>query len=148
MPLIIEHDFTVAANQQQLWHVLTDFSQYKNWNPFVVDCECELAVGNEIIMQVVMGKGKPRRQVEYISKVEEGEYFSYTSPKKPTFLLRSYRSHSLQVLDNGNTRYHSRFELHGWLIPLLSRLLGSSLDQGFSAMGSAVVAEAERMARL
>ena len=148
MPLIIEHEFIVAANKQQLWQVLTDFSQYKNWNPFVVDCECELAVDNEIIMRVVMGKGKPRRQVEYISKVKEGVHFSYTSPKKPTFLLRSYRSHNLQVLADGNTHYQSRFELHGWLIPILSRLLGSSLEQGFSAMGSAVVAEAERLARL
>ena len=148
MPLIIEHDFTVAANQQQLWHVLTDFSQYKNWNPFVVDCECELAVGNEIIMQVVMGKGKPRRQVEYISKVEEGIHFSYTSPKRPTFLLRSYRSHRLQELADGNTHYQSRFELHGWLIPILSRLLGSSLERGFSDMSSATVAEAERIAQL
>ena len=148
MPLIIEHEFTVAASKQQLWHVLTDFSEYKNWNPFVVDCECELAVGNEIVMQIVMAEGKPRRQVEYINRVEEGIYFSYTSPKKPTFLLRSYRSHTLQVLADGNTRYQSRFELHGWLIPILSRLFGSSLEQGFSAMGSAAVAEAERIAKL
>ena len=148
MPLIIEHEFIVAASKQQLWQVLIDFSSYKRWNPFVVDCECELAVGNEIIMQVVMGKGKPRHQVEYISKVDEGDHFSYTSPKKPTFLLRSYRSHSLQMLDNGQTLYKSRFELHGWLIPILSRLLGSSLKDGFSAMGKAVVTEAERVARL
>ena len=148
MPLIIEHEFTVAANQQQLWHVLTDFSQYKKWNPFVVDCECELAEGNEITMQVVMGKSKPRRQVEYINKVEDEIHFSYTSPKKPTFLLRSYRSHSLQVLNDGKTHYQSRFELHGLLIPILSRLLGPSLEQGFLAMGLAAVAEAERIAQL
>ena len=148
MPLIIEHDFTVAANEKHLWHVLTDFPEYKNWNPFVVDCECELAVGNEIIMQVAMGKGKPRRQVEYISKVEEGIHFSYTSPKKPTFLLRSYRSHSLQVLNDGNTHYQSRFELHGLLIPIISRLLGPSLEKGFLAMGLAAVAEAELIAQL
>tara|TARA_B100000767_G_scaffold270120_1_gene293177 strand:- start:2881 stop:3327 length:447 start_codon:yes stop_codon:yes gene_type:complete len=148
MSLIIEHEFIIAAKQQVLWDVLTDFSCYKNWNPFVVDCECELAVGNEIIMQVIMGKGNPRHQVEYISEVEQGTYFSYTSPKSPTFLLRSFRSHTLQTLDNGKTRYQSRFELHGWLIPILSRLLGSSLQKGFSEMGLAVSAEAERIAQL
>lgn len=148
MPLVIEHSFEIDASAETVWQVITDFGRYNEWNPFIVGCSCDLAVGNDIVMQVVLGEGKaPRSQTETISELEPGKHFAYTSPKNPTFLLRSYRSHTVTSLPEGKSRYQSRFALHGWLSPLLGLLLGASLRWGFEAMAQGIVRQSESEAQ-
>ena len=143
MPIIIEHQLDIDAVPETVWQVISDFSHYSQWNPFIVGCECNLAVGNEIVMQVVLGEDKPpRAQTEYISEVDHGRYFAYTSPKKPTFLLRSFRSHTITALANNRTRYDSGFELHGLLVPLLKLVLNKPLQWGFTEMSSGIAKRA------
>jgi len=147
MAFVIEQQVEVAAPAAAVWQVATDFSAYSEWNPFVVGCECELSVGGEIVMQVVLAEGKPpRRQVEYIRELEEGSKFAYVSPRQPRAMLHSYRSHTVTALGDGRCHYHSRFELHGWLSPVVRLLLGSGLQRGFAAMSQALVARAEAAA--
>jgi hypothetical protein len=110
MSVLIEHRLEVNAPISTLWQVISDFESYGQWNPFIVGCECDLAVGNSITMQVVLGEGKaPRAQTEYISALEQGSHFAYTSPKNPTVLLRSYRCHTLTELEGVRSEYYSLF---------------------------------------
>lgn len=147
MSIIIEHRITTSASPETVWQVVTDFDRYSQWNPFVVGCECDLQVGNPIIMQVVLGEGKsPREQTEYVSAVGPGMHFAYTSPKNPGVLLRSYRSHDVEV-ENGSTVYRSRFELHGWLVPLLKLVMQKPLQWGFDQMSQGIVDRAELLQR-
>ena len=146
MALIIEHELEIEASIDTVWQVITDFSKYSEWNPFIVDCSCDLQVGNSIEMKVSMMEGrKPLRQTEYVSEVESGKHFSYVSPKRPTFLLRSYRSHTLTALTTGKTLYQSHFELHGWLKPLIKLIMGKSLLHGFDGMSKAIVRRSEQL---
>lgn len=146
MSVLIEHRFEVNAPISTLWQVISDFDSYAQWNPFIVGCECDLAVGNSITMQVVLGEGKARRaQTEYISELEQGSHFAYTSPKNPTVLLRSYRCHTLTELEGGRSEYYSRFELHGWLVPILGLIMNKPLQWGFDAMSRGIVQRAEAL---
>ncbi|MEH6580508.1 MAG: SRPBCC domain-containing protein [Halioglobus sp.] len=146
MALIIEHELEIEASKDTVWQVITDFSTYAQWNPFIVGCICDLRVGNTIEMKVSMVEGwKPLSQTEYISEVTPGTHFSYVSPKRPTFILRSYRSHTLTTLNTGKTLYQSHFELHGWLRPLIELLLGKSMQRGFDGMSRAIGRRSEQL---
>ena len=50
----------IAAPKELVWQVITDFSAYREWNPFVTACDAELRAGAPISMTVVLGKNVPR----------------------------------------------------------------------------------------
>ncbi len=57
--------------------------------------------------------------------------------------LTSRRSHEVTALTPERAEYVSRFELDGWLAPLVSLLLGHRLAAGFESMSLALQARAE-----
>lgn len=133
----------IAASPETVWSVITDFSQYGEWNPFVTACEAELVPGSDIDMQVCLG-GRTRRQVEVVSEVEEGRRFVYRMKPVP-LLLRSRRAHELLAEAPNQTRYRSTFTLEGWAAPLVSALLGRQLRMGFEGMSDGVKRRAEAL---
>lgn len=131
----------IAAPKELVWQVITDFSAYGEWNPFVTACNAELRAGAPISMTVALGKNS-RDQVEFVSEVIPGELFEYRmKPVGP--LLHSYRQHEVIGLGDGNTRYRSTFELNGWLSGLVGLSLGSALHDGFQGMTDSLVSRAE-----
>jgi uncharacterized protein YndB with AHSA1/START domain len=133
----------IAAPKELVWQVITDFSAYGEWNPFITACDAELRAGAPISMTVVLGKNV-RDQVEFVSQVIPGELFEYRmKPVGP--LLHSYRQHEVIALDEGNTRYRSTFELNGWISGLVGLSLGSALQDGFQGMTDSLVSRAESL---
>lgn len=139
----IEFIREIAAPPERVWQVITDFSAYGEWNPFVTACDTELRAGAPISMTVVLGKNI-RDQVEFVSQVIPGELFEYRmKPVGP--LLHSYRQHEVMCLGDGNTRYRSTFELNGWISGLVGLSLGSALRDGFQGMTDSLVSRAESL---
>jgi len=141
MKIVFER--VIAAAPETVWSVITDFSQYGEWNPFVTACEAELVPGSDIDMQVCLG-GRTRRQVEVVSEVEEGRRFVYRMKPVP-LLLRSRRAHELVAEAPNQTRYRSTFTLEGWAAPLVAVLLGRQLRLGFEGMSDGVKRRAEAL---
>ena len=113
----IEFIREIEAPKDVVWSVIADFAAYAEWNPFVVACSSELRVGAPMAMTVRLGD-RQREQVEFVSRVVEGELFEYRmKPVGP--LLHSYRQHEVASQADGRTRYRSTFELNGWLAPLV-----------------------------
>ncbi|UZP74566.1 SRPBCC domain-containing protein [Candidatus Paraluminiphilus aquimaris] len=133
----------IAAPKEIVWQVITDFSSYGEWNPFVTACDAELRVGAPISMTVALGSNT-RDQVEFVSRVVEGELFEYRM-KPVGLLLHSYRQHEIAASGDGKTMYRSTFELRGWLSGLVSMSLGSALRDGFHGMTDSLVSRAESL---
>jgi len=139
----IEFIREIAAPPELVWQVITDFSAYGEWNPFVTACDTELHEGAPISMTVVLGENI-RDQVEFVSQVIPGELFEYRmKPVGP--LLHSYRQHEVMCLGDGSTRYRSTFELNGWISGLVGLSLGSALRDGFQGMTDSLVSRSESL---
>ena len=41
----IEFTRDIQASPEVVWSVITDFERYKEWNPFVIDCDAKLEPG-------------------------------------------------------------------------------------------------------
>lgn len=145
MAFVIEHNLEVNAPAETVWEVITDFPRYGEWNPFVVACETTLKPGEPIDMQVKL-LGRPQHQQEIILDCEPGRGFSYRMKPVPPGALSSRRYHRIEALDGNRSRYHSRFELHGWLAPVVQGLLGGRLRTGFSGMSHGIRDRAEALA--
>ena len=100
----IEFTRDIEASPEVVWSVITDFERYKEWNPFVIDCDAKLEPGAPISMRVRLG---PREisQVETVSSVVEHKLFEYgMRPIKP--FLHSCRQHH-QLNKNS---YYSKYD--------------------------------------
>jgi hypothetical protein len=75
-----------------------------------------------------------------------GKGFAYRMKPFPLGALSSRRSHELETLDDGRTRYRSHMQLSGWLMPLVRALLGADLQRGFADMSAAVRSRSEQLA--
>ena len=142
---MIEHVLDIDAPPAVVWEVLTDLPRYREWNPFVVECHSTLAPGDPIDLLVKL-RATPQKQREWMIENVAGKGFAYRMKPVPLGALSSRRSHQLEDLGGGRTRYRSHMQLSGWLMPLVRMLLGKNLQQGFSQMSDAVRARSEQLA--
>lgn len=147
MAVVIEQDLRVDAPPERVWEVITDLARYPEWNPFVVACESTLEVGDPIAMRVRLFARWAQSQREWILEHERGRRLCYGLPRSRIGALVSRRSHEVFAGSQSRARYVSRFELGGWLAPLVALLLGRRLRAGFAAMSAAIAARAEALGR-
>ncbi|MGF6888187.1 uncharacterized protein YndB with AHSA1/START domain [Nocardia sp. GAS34] len=145
MAFVIDESVEIDAPAAAVWQVLTDFPRYGEWNPFCVSAQTTLEPGAPIDMRVKLIGPKERAQREYIRSVEPGAGFSYTMKPMPLGALHSLRSHTLTPLGDERCRYDSHFELAGWLLPVVTGLMGAALRRGFGEMTAAVATRATQL---
>ena len=139
----IEFIREIEAPKDVVWNVITDFSSYSEWNPFVTACAANLTVGAPIVMTVQL-RDRLRKQVEFVSEVVAGERFEYRmKPVGP--LLFSYRQHDVAAIGETRTLYRSTFALQGWISPVVGLALGGALRDGFQGMTESLVSRAESL---
>jgi hypothetical protein len=146
MSLRIDHEHAVSAPAEVVWRVLTDLPRYGEWNPFVVEAASSLVVGEPIDMKVRVVSFMTQSQRETISHNDPGRSYCYGLPPTRIGALHSERCHVITPTGPESCTYASRFELAGWLSPLVSGLLGRSLRRGFTEMSAAVKRRAEALA--
>lgn len=141
----IEHAHEIDAPAERVWQVICDFDRYSEWNPFVVACRSSLEVGAPIEMRVRVFPFFAQPQREQVFVHEPGRRLCYGLPRQPLGALASRRCHELEPLSAARSRYVSRFELSGWLAPVVRGLLGARLRAGFAAMSAAIRTRAETL---
>ena len=147
MAFVIDATLDIDAPAELVWNVITDFSRYAEWNPFLRACATTLKPGDPIDLQVQLLGPKPRPQREWMRTHTPGREFSYNMKPAPLGALRSGRSHTVTPLGAGRSRYQSHFELAGWMQPLVRGLLGAKLEQGFAGMTDGIKKQAELLYR-
>ncbi|MDD3764545.1 MAG: SRPBCC domain-containing protein [Nevskiales bacterium] len=142
MAFIIDRTLEIDAPAAIVWEVISDLPRYREWNPFCLECSSTLRPGDPIDMKVQL-LARPQRQREWMLECDEGTGFAYRMKPVPAGALSSRRSHAIEAIGPGRARYHSHFELKGWLMPLVRGLLGRKLEAGFGNMSAAVKQRAE-----
>lgn len=138
----IDNEFIVAAQNSEVWDVITQVNKYGEWNSFVSHCESTLVPGESILMRVHL-LPIPINQKETIFEYQPGVILSY-GVKLPFNLLNSTRTHTVTNLENERVRYRSSFRLNGILAPLVRLIMAKKLTAGFSKMAHEMQAEVLR----
>jgi uncharacterized protein YndB with AHSA1/START domain len=139
------HTIEIAAPAERVWQVIVDLDRYPEWNPFVVACRSSLRVGEPIEMRVRVFPFVAQPQRETILEHEPGRLLCYGLPRRGSGALVSRRCHEVEAQGASRARYVSRFELEGWMEPVVRTLLGRRLAAGFAAMSAAIGERAESL---
>ena len=143
MSFRIEHDLEVDAACETVWEVITDLPRYSEWNPFVASCQSTLEPGDPIHMRVHIFRAFAQPQTETIFEHVPGRRVCYGVEKNSLRALWSHRCHSVEAAEDGRARYRSRFELSGWLAPVVRWLFGSRMRRGFDEMSIGIKQRSE-----
>ncbi|MGH8461314.1 MAG: SRPBCC family protein [Stenotrophobium sp.] len=141
---VIEKMLEIDAPAARVWEVITDVKRYPEWNPFMRECSTTFKPGDPIDMKVQL-MAKPQPQREWVLEYVEGKRFAYNMKPVPGGTLASFRSHEVESLPDGRTRYRSYFYLKGWLMPVVRGLLGARLEKGFEGMTQGIKQRAEQL---
>ncbi|NDL56030.1 SRPBCC domain-containing protein [Phytoactinopolyspora mesophila] len=139
-PTEIHTEIEIDAPVEDVWHVLTGFSEYEEWNPFMVKASGEAQVGETLVNTLVtdgstmtikpqVTVADPGQELRWLGRfvlpgVVEGEHYFLLEPTS----------------DNGTRLVHGE-TFTGMLVPFA----GGMLDVGneFELMNQALKARAE-----
>lgn len=139
----IRTDIHIEASPETVWQVLTDFSRYPDWNPFIPRAEGEIREGARIEVRIEPPGGQgmtfrptvqrvvPHGELRWLGrlwvpKLFDGEHIFELHP------------------EDGGTRFVQRENFSGLLVPVLGGTMESATRRGFDAMNRALKEEAER----
>lgn len=136
-------EIEIAAPPAVVWQVLTDFSRYGEWNPFLASVEGSLSVGSEL--QIVVSPPETR-EYHIVAKVvacEAERELRWRGNWGADFLFRGEHFFRLVPLEHGHTRFVHGEDFAGILVRWLGRRL-TLVARGFVFMNQALKRQVER----
>ena len=137
----IKTSIHISAPPEIVWEVLTAFSDYENWNPFITNVEGDFIVGEKVKINAGGMKFKPKvlvydtnQEVKWVGKL---------------FLKGLFDGeHSFVLIDNGDgsTTFRHEESFSGILVGLFKKKLDTETTQGFIDMNNRLKALAEAKA--
>ena len=134
----------INATPQQVWAVLTNFSNYPNWNPFIKSITGDVKVGNKITTCLQPPNAKGMTFKPKVLVLDTNKEFRWLGHLLIPGLFDG--EHKFQLIDNGNgtTTFIQSENFRGILIPFFEKMLNISTQNGFIAMNQKLKELAEK----
>jgi hypothetical protein len=140
----IRTNIEIKASAGLVWAILTDFSTYKRWNPFIRSVVGQPHTGNSIQV-TLQPQGEAattfRPTLTHVREPRELRWFErWTLPG----LYSAEHRFSIESLPDGGVRFDQTQRCRGMLAPFLRKRLQRTSTPAFNAMNAALKARAER----
>jgi hypothetical protein len=134
----IQTTIEINAPASMVWAVLTDFSQYGEWNPFIRSIRGKAQQGEqlEILIQPAGDGGMTFRPV--ILALQPEAELRWLGRLMLPGIFDGEHQFQLEPIGEDRTRLIHREVFSGLLVPLLWRNLDTQTRQGFEAMNQAL----------
>ncbi|UCH66579.1 MAG: SRPBCC domain-containing protein [Ignavibacterium sp.] len=136
---VIEIDETI----DQVWEILTDFSSFPKWNPFIKKIDGELKVGTQLQVLIEPPGGKAMTFKPTVKILEPKTEFRWLGNLLFPGIFDGEHIFQLEQIDNNKTKFIHRENFSGLLVPLFWKSLNSNTRNGFEAMNKALKEKVE-----
>lgn len=137
----------IAASKETIWNILMDTEKYPEWNPLVVALSGELKEGNNIEINVSLGKGKPSVFKPKILALKEGAELRWLGSLFVKGLFDGEHAFQLVPQADGSTRLMHAEVFTGVLSSMIFGMIGNDTQRAFEAMNKALKQRAEAFAQ-
>lgn len=131
---------TINAPVEKVWAVLTDFSRYPQWNPFVLSLTGAVKKGNKIKVKLPGMKFSPT-----VKAFEANKELRWLGHLFLPGLFDGEHRFELIKKETGNTEFIHAERFTGILVPLFRKMLDGSTKAGFESMNKKLKEEVENM---
>ncbi len=138
----IKTEIIIERSVEQVWKVLTSFTTYAEWNPFVKSLVGKVEVGSQIEVEIDGMKFKPTVLAVRIN--EELRWLGYLWFKG---VFDGEHIFKLERIESQKTRFVHAEKFKGILVPFFKRKLLTETKAGFEAMNRSLKERVEGMSR-
>lgn len=130
----IRTEIQIEATADKVWEVLTDFSRYPEWNPFMKYLKGKPLEGTKIEVKMVPPGSKGMIFKPKVLKFQRCKEFRWLGHTVMPGLFDGEHIFEIKSISNDTTLLIQRENFYGILVPLLKNALDKSTKAGFEAM--------------
>ena len=127
---------------ERAWAVLTDFTAFPDWNPFMIAASGDLRPGGRLEVTLRPPGRKAFTFRPTVKELEPARRLRWLGRTGLPGIFDGEHVHEMTALGPNRTRYVQRERFRGVLTPFLRRMLDDTKG-GFDAMNAALKARAE-----
>ncbi len=143
----IESEIIIDALPQRIWEVLLDLGSWKDWNPFIIESEGEVAVGERLKNTMLNGEKtyvfKPK-----VLKVEKHREFLWRGRLIMPGIFDGRHGFRIEAMDNGQCRFVNYEKFSGLCSKMIMRKIHSDTKRNFDRMNQALKEQVESNVQL
>ncbi len=129
----IQTKIIIHASAEKIWQILTDFSNYNNWNPFIYNAKGTLELNKKLSIQLQQAKFSP-----IVKAVDKPYYFSWKGKLFFSGLFDGYHYFKIEPIAENTCVVIQGEKFNGILVPFLRNKLQTETKNGFEAMNNAL----------
>jgi hypothetical protein len=142
----LKSQIDIDATPERVWQVLSDFSAYPQWNPFITRAEGRPQPSSRLVMrmQPVGARGVTLRPT--VLEATPGHRLRWLGRFGIRGIFDAEHSFTITPRAEGGVRLSQDEDFRGVLVPLLARSLDRHTQPAFEAMNAALKLRAEQPA--
>jgi hypothetical protein len=125
---------TINARPEKVWSILTDFSRYPEWNPFIKSITGIAEPGRTITARIEPPGSAGMTFKPVVLTFEPNREFRWLGHLLVKGLFDGEHSFELTENPDGTTRFVQREKFTGILVPLFQKQLDRNTKSGFELM--------------
>lgn len=133
----------IDATPDTVWNVLTELDEYSEWNPFIVEADGDVAVGNKLVNRMQPPGGKAMTFKPRVTAVEPAQTFEWLGRAVVPGVFDGRHRFELEATRSGGTRVVHSERFQGVLVRFMRTSLDTNTLAGFESMNSALKTRAE-----
>ncbi len=139
-------EIEISASPECIWHILVDFIQYPEWNPFIKKIKGEIREGSRLKVHIEPSGGRGMTFKPVVKRVALHREFRWSGHFIVPGLFDGEHCFELLPADNGKVRFVQRETFRGFLVPVFWKSLEEPTKQGFKNMNESLKQRAEESA--
>jgi hypothetical protein len=139
----LHSEIDIDAPAERVWHLLTDFASYPQWNPFIRRISGEPNRGERLEARIEPPGGQGMTFKPKVLNAEPNRELRWLGHLLVPGLFDGEHSFTIQPLEENRVRFVQREAFKGLLVPLFARSLETNTQRGFEEMNRALKERAE-----
>jgi hypothetical protein len=131
-------EIEINGTIDRVWEVLTNFSSFPEWNPFIKQIEGDLNIGAQLKVLIEPPGGKAMTFKPIVKILEPENEFRWLGSLLFPGIFDGEHIFRLEQINDNKTKFIHRETFTGLLVPLFWKSLNSNTRIGFEEMNKAL----------
>lgn len=143
MSTSLHSEIVIDASAQRVWHILTDFDAYPDWNPFIRRIAGRPLTGARLEVQLVPPGSRGMTMRPTVLEACPGHLLRWLGHLGVRGLFDGEHTFQIEPAGTDRVRFVQSERFAGALAPVILRFIAHGTRQGFAMMNEALKARAE-----
>ena len=136
-------EIEINSSPQAVWDILTDFSNYPQWNPILTKVVGQLSIGNKLEIHLTTVGGKSRIYHPKITKIIPNQELRWTGKFFLPQIFSGERIFLIEQISHDKINFINKEIFSGIVLKSVSQKTGDDILMSFKKMNEALKKTAE-----